>query len=109
MDYNEALSLVQKVGSADGSSLYDHLTSIVQKVRHARSLARSRAGSGRCTSGGSDAPLRPPQVLEEKPGNAVDLLETTLLIKQAAAHVAKPASGGLQGKVRARVGGRCDD
>jgi hypothetical protein len=39
-------------------------------------------------------------VLEEKPGGAVDLLETSLLVKQAAAQVAKPASGGLQGKVR---------
>jgi hypothetical protein len=37
-------------------------------------------------------------VLEERPGNAVDLLETSLLIKKTAAEVSKPKSG-LQGKV----------
>lgn len=42
--------------------------------------------------------LRRTQVLEERPGNAVDLLETSLLIKKTAAEVSKPKSG-LQGKV----------
>jgi len=52
--YNQALSFLQQAKTTEGSSVYEHLTAVLGKI------------------------------LDEKPANAVDLLETSILMKKTA-------------------------
>ncbi|GMH45997.1 hypothetical protein BSKO_13961 [Bryopsis sp. KO-2023] len=52
LDHNEAVAFLQKTGTTGGGSVYDHITNVISKI------------------------------IEERPTNAVDLLETSLLVKR---------------------------
>jgi hypothetical protein len=76
-EVNDAIAALQKANTTDGSSLYESLTKLVVKV------------SGLAARTAQATALRAPalspraQVLDQKPDNAVDLLETALLAKKA--------------------------
>jgi hypothetical protein len=77
-DVAEALAFVQKVPTTEGGSLYEHLTHLVVKVcdHHAYVCRKKASGARRSHE------LARLQVLEERPGDAVDVLETALLVKK---------------------------
>jgi len=91
-----AVAYLQKQVTADGSSLYGHLTRVLQQVRAAvitSTGGRQEAAckfSKACTAGQKGGHRRRAtsrtraQVLGERPNEAVDLLETSLLVKKTA-------------------------
>lgn len=91
-----AVAYLQKQVTAEGSSLYGHLTRVLQQVRAAVVNAvgsRQEAAckfSKACTAGQKGGHRRRAtartraQVLGERPNEAVDLLETSLLVKKTA-------------------------